>query len=245
MTLAELKKLLDAAKLALEADPENAELKTKVEEAQAAYDAKAGEEGGDEGGEPDESKLDAKTLSYIKKLRKEAADNRAKKKDLASQLKASEEQKRKILAAAGITDESEAPEEKLKKTTAANETLAFRNAILEKAIAFGVANDQVKYFQFLVMDKMEALEDGEELSDEDLQNIASQCKKAGKGSGNTSVNGKGGKSGEAPPPEGGNAKTTLPMFLKMNMGEKEAFYKSNPDEYKAFVAEARRTNRLI
>jgi hypothetical protein len=245
MTLAELLKALNAAKAALEADPENEELKTKVDEAQAAYDAKKQEDDqeDEDEGDLDDSKWDEKTAAYIKKLRKEAADNRAKKKDLASQLKVSEEQKRAILKAAGIETEESDPTETLKKTTQANETLALRNAILEKAVAYGVGNDKLKYFQFLVMDAMENLEEGEELDEEALETLAKQCRS--KGMGNTSVNGKGGKGGNPNPDDDKNKEVTVGKFITMNMGQKEELYRSNPDLYKRLTSEARRTGKLI
>lgn len=247
-TLEELKKILDAALAASKADPENEELKTKAEEAQAAYDAKKQEEDEDQDDEskPDESKWDKSTAAYIKKLRKEAADNRTKKKDLASQLKDSEEKRKAILKAAGIEDESEKPEEKLKTAVSANEGLAFENAVMQHALKNGVGSDQLKYFQFLVADRISTLEEGEELSEDEIAELAKQARKAGgKGPANTGV-GNGGKGGTTPPPAGnGGGEVTLGKFVRMNMGEKEKFYRENPDAYKSLMKEARQKNMLV
>lgn len=239
---------MNAAKAASDAKPEDAALKTAYEEAKAAYEAKkAEEEGGDDEGEPDESKLDEKTKAYIAKLRGENAKHRTKNKELNSKLTTTEAQKKAILKAAGIEDESENPEEKLKVTTSKNQELEFRSAILEQALENGIPKEDVKYFSFLVSEAAADLKDGEELSDEKMAEIVSDVKKrSGGGKGNTSVgNGKGGKGSGNPNPEGGNGGVTLDQFVKMNFAEKTKLYGQNPDLYNQLMSEARKQNRLV
>lgn len=247
MTLKELKALLDAAIAALEADPENAELKTKVEEAQAAYEAKVAEEG-EEGNEedPDESALDAKTKAYLAKLRKENAKYRVEAKDSKSKLKAEEEKRKAILKAAGIELEEEEPAEKLKKVSETNNNLQFRNAILETAVAHGVGSESLKYFQFLMSEAVEELGEDEELTDEKIAELVSEAKTkgGGKGKANTSV-GNGGKGGKEPPKPGASDKITLEKFTRMTMTEKSDLYTKNRALYEELANEARKKKVLV
>lgn len=247
MTLKELKALLDAANAALEADPENSELKTKAEEAQAAYDAKVAEEGeGENEEDPDESALDAKTKSYLAKLRKENAKYRIDAKESKSKLKAEEEKKKAILRAAGIElEDDEEPTEKLKKVSETNNNLQFRNAILETAVAHGVGSDGLKYFQFLMSEAVNELEEDEELSDEKLAEIVAEAKaKGGKGKANTSV-GTGGKGGKEAPKPGASDKVTLEKFTRMTMVEKSKLYETNRALYEELVNEAKKKRVLV
>jgi hypothetical protein len=248
MTLEELKALWDAAVAALKADPENADLKAKAEEAQAAYEeAKEREEGsGDPSGALDESKLDEKTKAYIAKLRKENASHRTKNKELASKFKGSEEQKKAILKAAGLLEE-EKPEEKLQAASAANNSLAFRNAILETAVEHGIPKDKLKYYQFLVSEAMEEVAEGEELSDEKLAEIVAECKKGGSGKAANSTVIKLDKDGKpvTPPPPGESGKMTLEKFCSLSMVEKSKLYQTSPAVYEEFMNLAKSKKKLI
>lgn len=244
MTLEELKAAMDAAKALLDADSENAELKTKYEAAKAAHDAKVAELQSND--DLDESKLDEKTKGYIKKLRDEAAKHRTGKKSLADQLKAEQERRKAILKAAGIESEDDKPEEKVKTLSTQNSTLAFRNAILESAVQHGVPGDQVDYFEFLVNKATGSLEEGEELTDEALKEIVQKVKKAAKGGGaNTTVNGKDGKGGNNSPPPGSSGEISLDKFCKMSIAEKSKLFSENQALYETLVKEAKLKKKLV
>lgn len=252
MNLQQLLEAMNAAKAELDKKSEDESLKGKYEAAKKAYeDAKAAEDanqGGDGNEEdPDESKLDPKTKAYIAKLRAENAKHRTKAKDLGSKLEATEAQKKAILKAAGIEDESEDPAEKLKSAQANNDALTFRTAILEMAVENGIGKEDVDYFQFLVQQKAATLKDDEELSDEQMAGIVADVKKrSGGGKANTSVgSGKGGSGSGNPPPEGGQGGVTLDQFVKMSFGEKTKLYGQNPDLYNKLLKEARESNRLV
>jgi hypothetical protein len=198
MTLEELKAAWDAAKAKFTAEPKNQELKAAAEAAEQAYneakakaDAEESEE--DESSEEDDSKWDDSTKAYIKKLRDENAKHRTKNKELNSSVKSERERVKAILKAAGIEDESEKPEEKIKNLSAATDQLAFRNAVLETALKSGITGDEMEYFEFLVTKAVGELEEDEELPEEVMTALVAKVKKtSGKGSANTSVNGKGG-----------------------------------------------------
>lgn len=239
---------MNAAKAELDKAPDDAGLKTKFEEAKTAYEAKKAEKE-DEDGEVDESKWDEKTKAYIAKLRGESAKHRTKAKELGSKLTQTEAQKKAILKAAGIEDESESPEVKLQAATSEKHALTFRNATLELALENGIAKDDVEYFQFLIEKRAAGLKDDEELSDEQMAGIIADVKKrGGKGAGNTSVGqGKGasGGTGGSPNPEGTNTAVTLDQFCKMNMSEKTKLYGQNADLYNQLMSQAREAKRLV
>ncbi len=244
MTLEELKAALDAAIAALEADKENAELKANVEAAQAAYDAKVSETSGD----PDESKLDEKTKAYLAKLRKENASHRTKNKDVMSKLTAEQERTKAILKAAGLLDE-EKPEEKLKASEAERNNYAFRNAVLESALQHGIPADGLKYYQFLISEAAEQLQENEEISDERLVEIVSEVKK-GFGSGarkpaNSTVTlDKDGNPVKQPDPSATGG-ITLEKFLGMGIVEKSKLYTTHQALYEEFTKQAKEKRKLI
>ena len=244
MTLDELKAKWEAAKAKAEAAPEDADLKAAAEAAKAEYDAKKAEEDQVDPDALDEEKLDEKTKAHIAKLRKEAAGHRTKAKDLASKLKTSDEQKKAILKAAGIEDESEKPEEKVKSLTATSQQLAFRSAILEAAVEHGIAKDQLEFFEFLVQREAGKLEENEELSDEQLAEIVAKVKKQGASAANTSVESDDDED-KTPAPNTGKKGITLDQFCQMGMTKKSELYAKNPKLYEQLANEAKAKKRLV
>lgn len=260
MDLASLKKLMDEALAASQADASNKDLQKAHAEAKKAYDdaviakaeadAAAGtDEDEDDDQKVDEEKLDGKTKAYLAKLRKENAGHRTKNKELVSKLGVSEAQKKAILKAAGIEDESESPEEKVKSLTADSQQLAFRTAILESAVEHGIGKDNLEFYEFLVAKAVEGLKEGEELSDEAMEAIITKVKKAagGKGGANTSVGtGADGKGGKTPPdPNSKTGEITLEKFIRMSVTEKSKLYETNLDLYTTLMAQARAQRKLV
>lgn len=242
MDLESLKALLDEALAKSKAAPDDKDLKAKADEAQVAYDAALADED-DEDDVIDESKLDAKTQKQLKKLRDENAKARLKNKDLKSKFETSEAQKKAILKAAGIETEEDDPEETIKSLTAETQTHAFRAAILEKALEHGIPASNVKYFQYLVSEAAVELEEGEELSEEQLTAIVKEAKARG-GKKATTTFGAGGKGDETPEP-GTSGELTLDQFTRMSISEKSALYEKHPERYKELAAEAKAKKRLV
>jgi hypothetical protein len=153
---------------------------------------------------------------------------------------------KKALVEAGIIEnDEEAPEEKLKTVSAQNELASFNNAVLESALEFGVSKADLKYFRFLVQEKVAELKDGEELDDAAMGEIAKQAKRTqANGGGSTSVGSGGGEGGSAPKP-GASDGVTLEQFCKMNMGEKSALYLKNAALYNQLIAEAKSKKMLV
>lgn len=250
MTLEELKALWEKAQKDSEAKPEDEGLKAAEVAAKKAYDdAKSKVDPPDPDPEDpdkiDEEKLDAKTKAYLAKLRKENAGHRTKNKELGSKFATSEAQKKAILKAAGLLDE-EKPEEKLQAATQQNETLAFRNAVLETAVSHGIPADKLKYFQFLMADAVEGLKDDEELSEEKLAEIVKDCKgSAGKKASSTVRKfDKDGKEIVDPPP-GEKGELTFEKFLAMGMIDRSKLYQTHPEQYERFYKEAKAKKKLI
>ncbi len=247
-TLEELLALLEEAKAKALADPTNEDLKAAEADAQTAYDEKLASGTGDPS-EPsedfDESKADEKTKKYLAKLRKENASHRTRAKDLASKAKGLEERNKAILKAAGIETEEDKPEEKVKVLSQEKSTLAFRNAVLETALEHGVPADGIKYFQYLLADATDALEEGEELSEESLAEIVAEVKKGrSKGSANSSVTT--GKDGKKAPSPGGNSNTiTLEKFCSMSMVEKSKLFETNQSLYTELMMQAKAKKKLV
>jgi hypothetical protein len=197
---------------------------------------------GDNDRELDVSKLDPKIQKLIKDLRSENANSRQKNKSLAE----SHGKLKSALVEAGIIEnDEEAPEEKLKKVSAQNEVATFQNAILETAIEHGVGKEDLKFYRFLVQERIAELGDDEELSAEELAVLASQAKsrRGGQTSNSTSVGQ--GSNGGTPPAPGGQGTITVEKFAKMNIGEKTEIYLKNKDLYSQLMAEAKAKKMLV
>jgi hypothetical protein len=233
---------LEAAKAKEKAD---AEAKAKAD-AEAAAKKKLEEEGG--GGPTDpkddlEGKWDDDTKKYVKSLRDEAAKNRTDKKQFRKEL---DDLKAGLSKALGI-DNGVPPEKQIENLKAQTEAQKFRTAILEVALDNDIRKDQVDYFSYLVEKETSKLEEGDELAEEQIQEIVAKVKKAG----TTSANGNGGNTSvddknKRPNPDGGKGYDgmTVEQFARLSITEKSLMYEKNPDKYSAFWKEAQE-KRLI
>lgn len=251
--LKKLKAALDAAKKALDAKPEDEALKAALEKAQKEFDealaASEDDEEEDESDEQEESKdkgdkLDTLTPEQLKKLvkdlRKENGDKRGKVKTLTE---GHNKLKQALVDAGIIENDEESPEEKLKVSSMQSEAMTMRAAILESAIEHGVGKEGLDYFTFLVEKKAASLGEDEELTADDLAEIAKEVSsKSGKGGGTT---GAGGGNGGGSPPPGGKGGTTLEQFTKMSIAEKSKLYSENRDLYNKLIAEAKDKKVLV
>jgi hypothetical protein len=170
-------------------------------------------------------------------LRKENGDHRIKNKALVE----SHGKLKKALVETGIIkDDDEAPEEKLKTVSAQLNGSTVKNAVLEAAIEHGVGKENLKFFEFLVSDKLASLEDDQELTEDDLESLAVQAR--GRQSGNSGTTSVGGK--EKPDPQG-SSEVNLDQFVGMSIAEKDQLFKKNPDLYNRLFSEAKAKNLLI
>lgn len=199
----------------------------------------------EEGDEPD-LEFSPKQKAYVERLRKENAKTRIKAKDLETQYTGLNDRFGKLEGGLkklfGEDDDSLPPEEKVKKLTARTEELskqseamALANALKDAAIEHGVGKADYEYFEFLVGKKLNALKDGEEMSEEDLLTIAKQAKSKSS-SRSTSVD------GNEPDPDEDDGTVKLEDFQNMGIGEKSALYQKDKALYEKLAA-ADRTSK--
>lgn len=180
-----------------------------------------------------------KTKAEIQKLRKENAKHRIKNKETNARLSALETKFGGVKKALGV-EEEESPEEKAEKLQSQNERLQLEVHIAQLARDFEIPKEHDKYFRFLLASKMEQLEEGEELSDEDLEEVVKDVRtvSAKKGSGSSGVNASGKKADE------GAGDITVEKFAKMNLGERSEIYTKNPGQYNSLFQAAKEKGLL-
>jgi hypothetical protein len=183
--------------------------------------------------ELDLDSLPEATRNYIKKLRRESAKYRTKASNLEGMLGQQSERIKKL---AGGDDDDTPPEKRVEELGATASTLAFENAILQTAVDHGIGKEGLKYYKFLVQERMQELGEGEELSDDDLEEIADEARaKTTKTRAKTSVTDGDSKSGKAPGTKSG---VTVEQFARMTIAEKTEFRQKSPDQYAALWNEA-------
>lgn len=242
MDIKALKLKMEEAAGKLAASPDDETLKTAHETAKAAYEAAVknsppGEDDDDEDDSLDDDSLDEKTKKHIAKLRKENAKYRTKAKT-ADERALKLEQGLKGLVG-GEDDVS--PEEKLKNLQSQQEQVSFRAVVLEAALEHGVPKDKLKYFSFLIQEKLSELAEGEELTEENLIEIAKDVKSSGgsgKPPGRTSLD------GNPPNPNGKKGDVTLDDFVKMGITERSKLYSTNKGLYDQLFQDAKSKRRL-
>lgn len=180
----------------------------------------------------DVEKLPDNVKSLIKSLRDENAKHRTKNKDLSD----GQGKLKKALVDAGIIEDDEAaPEEKIKGLSMELQGSQMRTALLEAAVEHDVPKGQLKYFQFLIAERLEMLEDDGELTQEDIAAIAVEARKvAGGSSQGSGASSSAGTKGA--PPAGGDGRVTQEQFDSMGILEKSELYVKQPDLYKQFFA---------
>jgi hypothetical protein len=201
--------------------------------------------------EEDEDDVDDDGLDYadaekvkaeIKKLRTENAKARLKRKELAKAKADSDARiaKFKKLAGGDDADDEKTLEEKLKVREKKNQELEAELHMRELEGELQIPKENSKYFRYLLQEAAEELAEGEELDEDQLQEIVKQVKAVnGKGKNSTGLNSDG-----APPPGGDGAALTVEKFAEMNLGERSALYTKNQKEYERLMAAAREKKLL-
>lgn len=171
--------------------------------------------------------------AYIESLRKENAKYRTKSKELETQYQSVNERFSKmekgLKGLFGEGEEEVPPEVALQQMQAQNQSLIINNALTEAALEYGIGKEDYDYFRFLVSNKLESLEEGEELTEEDLDAIANQSRR-GKTASSTSVEG----GSPAPESTGG---ITLDQFREMGINERSLLFSKNEALYKQLVSQ--------
>lgn len=206
---------------------------TKTDPKVDPKDNKPEDEQDDSEGEDDDGlaldSLDEKTKKYIKKLRDENAKRRTESNNLTTKM---EKMEKGFKAMFGEEDDDTDPEEKVKTLSSQYESVVTENAILKLALENGIVGaENIEYFEFQMSKKLNSLQEGEEMTDEDLAEILGKCSKAGvKKPADTSVKGDKDKKPDSKPDE-----VTQEEFDKMGMIQKSNLYLKNPDLYKKLM----------
>lgn len=181
-----------------------------------------------------------KAKAEIKRLRDENAKARIKNKETSQRLTTLEQTFGGLKKALGVSDDKELTPEELKaereRLMAERDALLVDQQLREMESEHSIPKEHSKYFRFLLNEKLESLEEGEELPQEDLEDIVKQVKSLGgtKKSGNST----GLNSGGAPSPKEGTGDLTVEDFAEMTLGERTALYTKNPQEYNRLFAAA-------
>lgn len=244
------------------------------QEQETEDDESEGEGSGDEGGADDDETSESddedmsqwspeKVKGYVKGLRKENAKYRKEAKTTKSELADFRKQitgmQTAVAKALGLKEGEElTPEEQAEALSGQLGAQQFKTAVLEAAYQYEVPRDSRDYFEYLVQKQASELEEGEELTDEDIEMLAKKAKgKSGKAGFSTSITKGAGRrrdeeadededsdESDAPPPSKGGSKLTAEQFAEMGTVAKTNLYSKNPGLYDKLMAEARRKNLL-
>lgn len=186
----------------------------------------------------DESTLDERTKNYLKRMRAENAKHRTRANKLETEF---ESVKARLKGLVGGEDgDDETPEQKIEGLASSVNSLSMENAILSIAVQNNIGADSLEYFQFLVSKRTNELQEGEELTDEDLKPILDEVNSKRKSTqSSTSVSPDQTKTN----PTAGS-EITLEQFSKMGMLDKSALFRKSPQLYESLMVQAR-TKKLI
>lgn len=188
---------------------------------------------------PQESKFDMSNLDpavqgYIKSLRKEAAGYRTNANQLKTQF---EDLQGRLKSVFGGEEEQFDPGEALQTLSGQAQELQFKNAILEMAVNNAIPSTGIPYFEFLLNQATSQLEEGEELEDEEVQQLILEAKqKSGQQMMQSSVSG---PSANPSQKQG----ITVEQFAKMGMNDRTALYRKNPEMYSELMSSWKKTIR--
>ncbi len=204
----------------------------------------------DEGREDlDNSKWDDKTKKYIEDLRKENARYRTDAKTSKTQFDGLNDRFGKLEGglkqALGLEDEEITLEDQVSGLTNVNQNLEFKLAVRDIADEVGISGkDACGYFEYLVEQESGKLKDGEEISEERMDELISSVLKihGNDKSSSTSIKGEG-EGGRNPKPDG-KTDVTLEEFSSMGTLQKGELFGKNPTLYNSLMKQARDKNLI-
>jgi hypothetical protein len=183
-----------------------------------------------------------KAAAEIKKLRAEAAKHRTRAKNLDGEMLTMKSTLDKLKQAFGGEDQEIDPAEQLQAIQQQNENYQVELGILQLAREHSISPDQDDYFRFLLTKKFEGLEEGGELTDEDLQEVIQKVQGVSgmkQNPASTGVN-----AGKKDPAGNGKSSVSAEQFAKMTLTEKSKLYVSDAALYSRLLTEANE-KRLI
>jgi hypothetical protein len=178
-------------------------------------------------------------MDEIKKLRAENAKHRNRNKELDSSLGEREQILQKMKHALGLEEETD-PAEHLEALAQQNQQLQVELTVKELVQNFGVPNETEKYFRFLLSERLESLEEGEELTEDEIEVLAQEARKIRGGAVGSST----GLSLEKQPNASAQGTVSAADFAKMGLSERSQLYTKNPALYQKLFDEAQ-AKRLL
>lgn len=208
-------------------------LRTAGDEGEEDKDEEVKDDQKDEDGDDDQADLSPEEYKkIIKGLRAENAKRRLKEKTQTEKMSKFE----KALKVLGGEDEDENPEAQLDVMSQNYQSAVTRNAILELALENGISgSENLEYFEFLMGKALGSLEEGEEMTEDQLEEILTKCSKKGAGPANTSTKDSGVKGGKKLGDDK-NTEVTQEEFNKMGITQKSLLFQKNPELYKKLMA---------
>ena len=173
------------------------------------------------------------TEAVIKQLREENAKLRTRGKERDSEFDALNDRFSKFetglksLFSDGDEVDDLTPEQQVEVLQARNEQLEVNAALRDAASEYNIPNENFEFFEFLVGKRLNEMEEGEELSEEDLDAIAQRARGMGGASPNTSIDGE----GTSPEPGAQSQEVSLEEFVTMSVMAKSQLYQKNPQLY--------------
>jgi hypothetical protein len=181
-----------------------------------------------------------KAEEEIRKLRAENAKHRTKNRELDSRLATMDGTLNKLKAAFGGEEEEVDPAEMAVALHAQNEALQVELGISQLAMEHGISGESSNYFRFLLAQRFDGLDEGEEVTEEDILGIVQEVQKFGGRKGMNST----GLSTDRRPNSDQASGVSVEAFAKMTVGEKTELFVKNEELYKQLFREAKE-KRLI
>lgn len=182
-------------------------------------------------GKTDLADLPSDVQKYIAELRQENASFRKDRNNLSSRLEKFENGFKSMF---GEGEENQVdPAEALPQLESQIQDAMVQNEILNVAIQSGISAEHLDYFNFSMMQALNELEEGDEFTEDMLNEVVSRVKgiSSGGGMATTSVQGQ----GQGQVPHQGNEQITQEEFNMMTVGEKSALYTKDRAAYDRLI----------
>lgn len=185
--------------------------------------------------------LPQEAQDLIKSLREENASHRTKNNNLSTRLESIEKGFKTMFGGESEGQEL-TPEQQIEQLQGGYENLSYENAVMGLAYENGIPMENYEYFNFLMGKAVNGLEEGQELSEEDLLQVIQKSKgfNATMDDSNTSVDGNNGNND----PNQQSGEITLSSFTNMSVVEKSELYRKNPAVYNSLMKQAREKRLL-
>lgn len=218
-----------ASEATVQPGAESTETTTTTVETTESSELEAGAAKGQEG---DDFSDPERAKAEIKKLRAENAKHRNRSKALEEKMSALDQKFSGMKKALGVEREEEDPMQTIENLKTQNEALEMEIAFSNVARSNNIPAEGEKYFRFLLNERLVDLEEGAELSEEEISEVAGQV--------TSTLRGKQNSTGlqAAKPDSTGAGGLSVDQFAKMSLGEKSALYARNQNEYARLFAEA-------